>query len=100
MRPPSFEPINGKVVSGSSDARTRARVVAGRLWVMIRSSSLATAGSARTTDATGSKVFERHDVAISQGTTPLERALVCARDGVQERGHGLGIRIGLIESRG
>jgi hypothetical protein len=85
-RPPSFDRINGKEARGSSDARTRARVVAGRLRVKIRSSRLATAGSARTTVATGSRVLDTYDATSPQGTATLECALIGAGDGVQQRG--------------
>src|ERR1035437_3069006 len=97
QRPPSFDPINGKEARGSSDARTRACVVAGRLRVRIRGAGLATSGSPRTTVATGSKVFETYDAAGLHRTATVEGALVGARDGVQERGHALWIRGGLVE---
>jgi hypothetical protein len=97
QRPPSFDPINGKDARGSSDPRTRALVDAGRLSLTIRWSRSATAGSERTTVATGSKVLETYDATSLHGTATLEGTLICAGDGVEERGHGLGIGHGLVE---
>lgn len=54
QRPVRRGPSNGMFANGPTDALTRSRVVAGRLWVAIRRSRSATAAGVRTTAATGS----------------------------------------------